>query len=68
MKAVIERIDQAMPPGSEMDVTLESFQNVAQAIVLARSFIQTQDFQIRALQAQLDFRSRYLVRDRECND
>lgn len=67
MKEVIERIDQAMPPGSVLNVDLESFQNIASALILARSFIQTQDLDIRSLQAQLYFRRQY-YNSRECND
>ena len=67
MKEVIERIDQAMPPGSVLNVDLESFQNIASALVVARSFIQTQDLEIRSLQAQLYFRRQY-YNSRECND
>ena len=49
MSFIIEQIDQAMPPGSEMDVTLENFQNVCAALVMARHYILTQEAQVRAL-------------------
>ena len=68
MNKILEKIDQAMPPGGVLDVTLENIQNIASALVLARSFIQTQDFQIRSLQAQLDFRAQYYQRVKEFND
>jgi hypothetical protein len=66
MNEILERIDQAMPPGAEMDVTLESFQNVASALVMARQYLVVQQSQIRAMTAQIEFMRRY--RSRECND
>lgn len=33
---MIEMIDQAMPPGSDMEVTLENFQNIASALYKVR--------------------------------
>ena len=66
MNEILERIDQAMPPGAEMDVTLESFQNVASALVMARQYLVVQQSQIRALTSQIDFMRRY--RSVECND
>lgn len=49
MSFIVEQIDQAMPPGQVMDVTLENFQNVCMALVLARHYILTQEAQVRAL-------------------
>ena len=66
MNEILERIDQAMPPGAEMDVTLESFQNVAQALVMARQYLVVQNSQLKAMTAQIDFMRRYRVQ--ECND
>jgi hypothetical protein len=66
MNEILERIDQAMPPGAEMDVTLESFQNVAQALVMARQYLVVQNSQLKAMTAQIEFMRRYRVQ--ECND
>jgi len=49
MSYIVEQIDQAMPPGQVMDVTLENFQNVCVALVMARHYILTQEAQVRAL-------------------
>ena len=49
MSQVIDQIDQVMPPGGVMEVTLENFQNVCSALVTARHYILTQEAQIRAL-------------------
>jgi hypothetical protein len=49
MSFIVEQIDQAMPPGQVMDVTLENFQNVCAALVMARQYILTQEAQVRAL-------------------
>ena len=61
MSFIVEQIDQAMPPGSEMDVTLENFQNVCAALVMARHYILTQEAQVRALMRFNSYRD-------ECND
>ena len=66
MNEILERIDQAMPPGAEMDVTLESFQNVAHALVMARQYLVVQNSQLKAMTAQIEFMRRYRVQ--ECND
>lgn len=66
MNEILERIDQAMPPGAAMDVTLESFQNVAQALVMARQYLVVQNSQLKAMTAQIEFMRRYRVQ--ECND
>lgn len=49
MSFIVDQIDQAMPPGAKMDVTLENFQNVCMALVMARHYILTQEAQVRAL-------------------
>ena len=61
MSFVIEQIDQAMPPGQVMDVTLENFQNVCAALAMARHYILTQEAQVRAL-------TRFHANRREMND
>lgn len=61
MSFIVEQIDQAMPPGSEMDVTLENFQNVCAALILARQYILVQEAQVRALMRFKSYRD-------ECND
>ena len=63
---VLDRIDQAMPPGSVMDVTMENLQNVASALVMARQYLLVQQSQIRAMTAQIEFMRRN--RHKECND
>jgi len=61
MSFIVEQIDQAMPPGQVMDVTLENFQNVCAALVMARHYILTQEAQVRALMRFKSYRD-------ECND
>lgn len=61
MSFIVEQIDQAMPPGEVMDVTLESFQNVCMALVLARQHIVSQEAQTRAM-------VRFYSRKSELND
>jgi len=61
MSFIVEQIDQAMPPGQVMDVTLENFQNVCAALVMARQYILTQEAQVRALMRFKSYRD-------ECND
>jgi len=61
MSFIVEQIDQALPPGQVMDVTLENFQNVCMALVLARQYIVTQEAQMRAMM-------RFYKRRSELND
>lgn len=61
MSPIIEQIDQAMPPGGILEVTLENLQNVCAALVTARVHILTQEAQIRALM-------RFHAHRREWND
>lgn len=49
MSFITDQIDQAMPPGQAMDVTLENFQNVCMALILARQYIVTQEAETRAM-------------------
>jgi hypothetical protein len=41
---LIEMIDQAMPPGSDMEVTLENFQNIASALYKVRCHLASERF------------------------
>lgn len=61
MSFITDQIDQAMPPGQKMDVTLENFQNVCKALLLARQYIVTQEAQVRAMM-------RFYSQKKECND
>lgn len=36
---LLDDIDQAMPPGAVLDVTLENIQNIAAALIKARNYI-----------------------------
>jgi hypothetical protein len=71
MKKIIEQIDQAMPPGGVLDVTLENIQNIASALVSARKCIVSQSQQMSFLEVQI---REILIRrseqhaKRECND
>jgi hypothetical protein len=71
MKKIIEQIDQAMPPGGVLDVTLENIQNIASALVSARKCIVSQSQQMSFLEVQI---KEILIRraeqhaKRECND
>jgi UDP-N-acetylmuramoylalanine-D-glutamate ligase len=49
MSFITDQIDQAMPPGTILPVTLENFQNVCSALILARQVIVKQEAQLRAL-------------------
>lgn len=49
MSSIIDEINQAMPPGAVLDVTLETVQNLATALIRARAHItELQDIYNRA--------------------
>lgn len=71
MNKILEKIDQAMPPGGVLDVTLENIQNIASALIAARECIVTQSHQMTFLEMQIReilIRKRDQYERRECND
>ncbi len=50
MSSIIDEINQAMPPGAVLDVTLETVQNLATALIRARAHIlETQEIYQNAI-------------------
>jgi hypothetical protein len=71
MNKILEKIDQAMPPGGVLDVTLENIQNIASALVSARQCIVSQNQQLSFLEIQIReilIRKRDQHARRELND
>ena len=71
VQRILEKIDQAMPPGGVLDVTMENIQNIASALVSARQCIVSQSQQMSFLETQIReilIRRENQYSRRECND
>ena len=71
VQRILEKIDQAMPPGGTLNVDLETFQNVCAALVSARQCIVSQSQQMSFLETQIReilIRRENQYSRRECND